>query len=277
VGPKEKSFHAGQRVAVAPNLGCGVCDTCASGSIDFCETAHAAIGVDMDGAFAEYVAIPERAVVLGNVVEMPESVSFEAGAANEALSCVYNGWERYHPEPGDTVLIIGAGAIGMMHAEMAFMSGAGKVILNDLSKDRLAYCKSLEPRLITVPGNPEQCVKDETRGKLADVVITACSVAAVQQEALFLAGLNGRVNFFGGLPAGKNSVQLDTNQIHYKELTIVGNTRSSLRQYRQTLHLIEKGVIKVDKLITHKFPVEDVKKAFDNADHQTGLKQAIVF
>jgi L-iditol 2-dehydrogenase len=149
--------------------------------------------------------------------------------------------------------------------------------MNDLSKPRLEECAAIEPKIITVSENLAERIKEETGGAGANVVITACSVAAVQQGAFALAALDGRVNVFGGLPADKSAVALDTNLIHYKQLTVTGTTRSSQRQYRATLDFIAKGLISLDPLITHSFPIQDVRKAFDNAAATIGLKQAIVF
>jgi L-iditol 2-dehydrogenase len=258
-----------------------------------------ALGVHMDGGFAEFVRIPADAVRLGNVVALdgapddtPGSaldgasvdtrggaprVSFEAAAANEAFSCVYSAFLRYRVHPGETVVIIGAGAIGLMHAKLAKMAGAAKIILNDLSADRLRECAAIEPSLIPVAGGLSEAVARETGGAGADVVITACSAAAAQKAAFTLAALNGRVNFFGGLPKGKELVELDTNQIHYKQLTVTGTTRASHEHYRKTLGFIASGLVDIDPLITHRYALTDIKKAFDNAANAVGLKQAIVF
>ena len=275
IGKDVTGYETGQRVCVAPNIGCGICDMCVSGNGHHCKKL-VAFGIHFDGGFAEYVRIPAAAIEHGHVTPLADEVSFEAAAANEAFACVYNAFERYGVEPGDVVLIIGAGAIGMMHAKLAFMAGASKVILNDLSEERLDMCKSLEPRLIVTAKDLKEVVGTETGGKGADVVITACSVQSVQEDAFNYAGLNGRVNFFGGLPTGK-SATLDTNQIHYKQLIVSGTTRSSLEQYRKTLDFIAKGIVEVDSLVTGRYPLGEVLTAFGNAAAQKGLKQAIIF
>jgi L-iditol 2-dehydrogenase len=271
-------YEEGQRVSVAPNIGCGICNFCISGNSHHCKKLIA-LGIHMDGGFAEFVRIPALAITHGHVTPLAESVSFEAAAANEAFACVYNSFERYQVNPGDVVLIIGAGAIGMMHAELAFMAGASCVILNDLSEERLALCKSIDPR-ITVAGsgsdNLREAVEKATGGLGADVVITACGVQSVQEDAFNYAGLNARVNFFGGLPAGKMA-SLDTNAIHYKQLIVSGTTRSNLEQYRKALDFIAKGIVDFDPLITDKYRIEEILTAFENAASQKGLKQAIVF
>ncbi|MDR1744844.1 MAG: alcohol dehydrogenase catalytic domain-containing protein [Planctomycetota bacterium] len=275
-GSRVKGYAPGQRVSVAPNIGCGICDFCVSGKSHHCKSLIA-LGIHMDGGFAEYVRVPAQAVKLGNVTPLDDAVTFEAAAANEAFACVYNAFERYGVRPGETVVIVGAGAIGMMHAKLAKMSGAAKIILNDLSEQRLAECAALDPELIIVKDDLPGRVNALTNGRGADVVITACSAAAAQRGAFALAGIDGRVNFFGGLPKGKENVELDTNVIHYKQLSVTGTTRSSHGQYRQTLRFIASGLVDVDSLVTHCWPLQDVLKAFDNAANGVGLKQAIVF
>ncbi len=276
VGDRVEGYRPGDRLAVAPNIGCGHCGFCVSGKSHHCGKLTA-LGIHLDGGFAEYVRIPAAAVRQGNLAPLGAKVSYAAAAANEALSCVYNAFERYQVHPGDTVLIIGAGAIGMMHARLAKMAGAAKIILNDLSAERLAECARLEPSLLIVTENLAARLADETGGKGADVVITACSAAAAQQAAFALAGVDGRVNFFGGLPKGKEKVELDTNIIHYKQLSVTGTTRASLGHYWKTLGFVGAGLMDLDSLVTHRFPLQDIRQAFANAEKAVGLKQVVVF
>jgi len=275
-GSRVSGYKAGQRVSIAPNIGCGICDFCVSGNSHHCEKLTA-LGVHMDGGFAEFVRIPKSAVQLGNVAVLDDSVSFEAGAANEAFACVINAYERYSVFPGDTVVIIGAGAIGIMHAKLAKMSGAAKIIISDLSDERLDECSKIEPSFITVNDDLHNRVMDETNGKGANVVVTACSVAPVQQIALTLASIDGRVNFFGGLPKGKENVELDTNIIHYKQLILTGTTRSSLWHYRRALSFISSGIVDIDPLVTHKYSINEIHTALDNMASAAGLKHVIEF
>ncbi|MCL2703183.1 MAG: alcohol dehydrogenase catalytic domain-containing protein [Defluviitaleaceae bacterium] len=275
-GMRVSGFKQGQRVAVAPNIGCGVCDLCVSGKSHHCGKLTA-IGVHMDGGFAEYVKIPAAAVRLGNVTPIADGVSFEAAAGNEALSCVYSAFERYGVNPGETVVIIGAGAIGLMHVKLAKMAGAAKIILNDISADRLAECVSIEPSIIAVKDNLPERVLEETGGAGANVIVTACSAAAAQRCAFELAALDGRVNFFGGLPKNGELVLLNANTIHYRQLSVTGTTRASHSHYRKTLRFIAAGLVSVDALITHRYALSDIHKAFENGMSAVGLKQAIVF
>ncbi len=276
VGDRVNGYRPGQRVSVAPNMGCGVCDYCVEGRSHHCGSLQA-LGIHIDGGCAEFVRIPAAAVQQGNVTPLDDAVSFEAAAANEAFSCVYNAFCRYGVNPGDTVVVVGAGAIGMMHASLAKMAGAAQIIMNDLSPQRLGECAKINPELVTVTDGLSERVRDLTNGRGADVVITACSAAAAQQGAFALAGVDGRVNFFGGLPKGREKVELDTNIIHYKQLSVTGTTRASLGHYRQTLRLVAGGLVDLDRLVTHRMPIEKIGEAFDNAANGVGLKQVVVF
>ena len=273
-GSRVSGYTSGMRVAVAPNYGCGVCDICIGGNTQMCGDAHA-LGVSVDGGFAEYVKIPANAVREGNITPISDNTGFEEAALAEPLSCVYNAYERIGINPGDKVLVIGAGPIGIMHAMMAVMAGASHVFINDLSRERLELAKNLVPSVISVTGNVREKLEKLTEGKLADVVITAASVSAIQEMAFSLAGLNGRIMFFGGLPKGKSLVYLDTNEIHYKQLTISGTTMQNLRQYRDCIKLIEEGVLKVKDLVTSSSPMDEISDVIARVAEGKGLKSVI--
>jgi L-iditol 2-dehydrogenase len=271
-------YREGDRVTIAPNMGCGTCDQCVSGNTQLC-AGYQAFGISIDGGFASYLRVPVAAVAQGNIAAIPDGVGFEEAALAEPFSCVYNGFLRCAITPGNRVLIIGAGPIGLMHAKLARMAGAAAVILNDLSEDRLAAGLKAEGSLIGIAGDEslKGRIDELTSGKGVDVCIIACPAAAAQQAALELTGINGRVLFFGGLPEGKSIVPLDTNLVHYKQLAISGTSRSSLIQFRQALRLLGGGRVRLKDLITGTFPVEGIGKAFDLVMRGVGLKNVIVF
>jgi L-iditol 2-dehydrogenase len=277
LGAGVHGYRDGMRVAVAPNMGCGVCNQCVSGNTQLCAD-YRAFGINIDGGFAEHLLVPAAAVRQGNLSEMPPGVDFAAAAVVEPLSCVYNAFLRCAIGPGDTVLVMGSGPIGLMHARLAKMGGAAKVFMNDINAERLAWCAGLEQAVIPVgsPGLAER-MKDETRGRGVDVVITANPSPESQVAALELAALNGRVMFFGGLPEGKNRVPLDTNLVHYKQITISGTTRQSLAQYRKTLALVGAGLVSLEGIVSRTWPVAETRAAFDEVMKGRGLKQVVTF
>ncbi len=270
-------FKEGMKVSLAPNFGCGLCNHCISGNTHLCRE-YRALGIHLDGGFAEYVKIPEAAVRQGNVMPVGESVSFDGAALNEPLSCVYTGLVKCDLSPGDTALIIGAGPIGMMYAKLALMWGAARVIITDISAERLDICQKVVSSLLTVSSSDlKRCVGELTDGEGADVCIVACSSPEAQANALELTAVNGRINFFGGLPAGREMVTLNSNLIHYKQLMITGSARASLSHFRKTLDFVENGLIEVTDLISKRTPLQEIAEVVALAGEASGLKNIIYF
>jgi L-iditol 2-dehydrogenase len=277
VGPGVSGYRAGMAVAVAPNMGCGVCDQCVSGNTQMCDT-YKAFGINIPGGFAPFMKVPREAVSQGNLAPIPEGGDFVSAALVEPLACVYNAFQRTAIVPGDTVLVIGAGPIGLMHAKVALMAGAAKVYMNDLSAERLALCRTAEPAIITLESaGLRERLASLTGGKGVSVCITAAPSGDAQVLALEVVGVNGRVMFFGGLPEGKSKVPLDTNLVHYKQITISGTSRQSLIQYRQTLALVASGRLVVKDLVTMSTPLDGIRASFEQVILGKGLKNVIEF
>ena len=195
---------------MAPNIGCGLCDKCVRGDFHLCND-YRAFGINMDGAFAEYIKVPKEALTHGNLMVIPEGVSPEEAAVNEPLSCVYNGFLKCDVQPGDFVLVVGSGPIGIMHAQLAKMAGAAKVIMNDLSKERLSESADIVSGLQTYHGDDlAGYIGEQTGARGLDVAVVACPSPEVQAAMLPLMNYGGRVIFFGGVPAGRQPVAIDT-------------------------------------------------------------------
>jgi L-iditol 2-dehydrogenase len=275
VGSSVPFYREGMRVALQPNIGCGICDRCVSGASHLCDT-YQAFGINMDGAFAEYIRIPAAAVAHGNLMILPDNISYEEASVTEPLSCVYNGFSKCFVKPGEYAMVVGAGPIGLMHAMLLLMAGA-TVLMNDISGDRLGLCRNILPRVKTYCGNDlPGFVKEQTGGRGLDIAITACPVPQVQSAMLSLMNYGGRINFFGGIPAGKEPVPIDTNLIHYKELYLTGSTRSSIIQFRTVLSFVAQG-LDVSGIITDRYGIADILSAFENARAAKGMKHIIVF
>jgi len=269
-------YEEGMQVAVAPNIGCGLCLRCVSGKPHLC-CAYKAFGINMDGAFAEYVKIPKTAILQGNLMPLPNGLTPEDATLNEPLSCVYNGFLKCEIAAGDNVLIVGAGPIGIMHAMFARIAGATKIIVCDLSWERLFQCQSvLEGIDVCQADQLADFVMEKTRGSGLDVAVIACPSAQMQSEVVPLMNYGGRVNFFGGIPASEQMVPINTNLVHYKELCLTGSTRASTEHFRKTLGFISEGLIDVKKLITARFHISNILSAFD-MDNGLSLKKLITF
>lgn len=276
VGNQVQGLKPGARVAIAPNVGCGRCDMCVQGWNQLCPD-YEAFGISLDGGFEEYMKITAPAIRQGNVLAIPDDVSYLEAVLAEPLSCVYNGFEAIAVRPGDTVVIFGAGPIGLLHVQLAKLGGAVKVILCEPIEERLWEGKRYGADVLVNPEKDdiEGVVRLETGGKGADAVITAASVARIQQQALEVAGVLGRINFFGGLPGGQEVTPLNTNLIHYKQLKVTGTTGSNHRQYRKAMELIAAHKIDVRSLIGKVYPLEAIREAFELGS--TGKKIAISF
>jgi L-iditol 2-dehydrogenase len=277
VGSMVKSLIPGMRVAIAPNIGCGVCQQCIQGRSHLCPI-YDAFGITLDGAFTEYILIPKEAIQQGNIVSVPERVSFEEAALNEPFSCCYNGSRACGIEPGDSVLIVGAGPIGIMHLFLASLSGASKVVISEMIEERLAGALEFGADLAV---NPEKedlvaAIKEVTDGRGVDVIIVAAPSPAAQEQALDLAASQGRINFFGGLPQGREFINFDSNRVHYRQLVVTGTTGSSNYQYRKSMEIVASGRVDLSSLISARFPLTEVTEAFSLAASKKAMKVLII-
>ena len=274
VGARVRDFAKGDRVAVAPNVGCGTCHLCVQGFHQLCP-ANEAFGITLDGGFEEYMKVP--AFALGNVAKIPAAMGFEEATLIEPLSCVFNAYEAHRTVPGDTVCVIGAGPIGTLHVLMNKMAG-GRIVVVDLSPPRLEAIMEAGADFVVNSAEVDLTARmlEITGGRGADVVITALSVPEMQQAALEIAGAHGRVCFFGGMPKEKENVTLNTNLIHYKELMVTATTGSSIQDFHNALRIIATGHLDVKSLITARFPLGDTVAAFDYASAGKGLKAVVV-
>lgn len=277
VGSRVSGYAVGQRVAVAPNMGCGTCGECVKGDYHLCPD-YQALGVQLDGGFAEYMVIPERAVRFGNIVPLPDPVSFDHAALIEPLSCVYNGILQCPIRLGDDVLIIGAGTIGIMYAQLAKKSGAGRVFVANRSPGRLALAAKIDDSWIRVEsGRLKEQIHEMTEGRGVDVCVTANPSPEAQRLAVEVTAMNGRINFFGGLPKNAGNAAIDTNLIHYRQILATGSTKANNHHFRKTLQFIAAGLIDVDRLVSSRFPIAEFGHAVANAARPEGIKTLITF
>ena len=277
VGAKVKGYSPGMRIAVPPNVGCGHCPMCMQGLNQLCKD-YEAFGISYDGGFQEYMRIPENAIREGNVIELPEHLSYEEAAMVEPFSCTYHSYKALGTVPNEVVVIVGAGPIGACHVMINRLAGASKMIVADVSDSRLAEIKKFGVDITVNSAQEDLAARIDaiTGSRGADVVITACSVPEVQQTALEIAAIHGRINFFGGMPKGKEMVTLNTNLIHYKELTALATTGSSIRDFYESMQIAASGKIPLAALQTASFSVSEAKEAFEYALSGSGMKALIV-
>ncbi|MCM8803954.1 MAG: zinc-dependent dehydrogenase [Candidatus Omnitrophica bacterium] len=276
VGKNIKEFKEGDRVAVAPAIPCGKCYYCRKGQQTMCDNLKA-IGYHYDGGFAEYMLVPEIAVLNGCVNKIPANLSFELACLAEPLACVINGQILSRIETGDIVLIIGAGPIGILHSLLAKINGAGKIIIADISEGRIKESEFTGCYLIDM--NKKDIydeVKRITDGHMADRVIVAVGSKQAQELSLKLVAKRGSINFFGGLPKESPYIQFDSNLLHYGEFFVVGTHGSTPLHNKIAIELLSSGRIELEKIITHKLPLERIKEGYQIVENKKGLKVLIL-
>jgi L-iditol 2-dehydrogenase len=269
-------FYEGQRVAVAPAIPCGHCRYCRCGIETMCERLRS-IGYQFDGGLAEFMIVPASAVRAGCVNTLPDGVSFEEAALAEPLACVINAQELLGVRDGDSVVVIGTGPVGCLHAALAKVHGAAKVMAVDLRPDRLAMAPMFGADVL-IDGSRENVrarVLEETEGAGASVVIVAAPSHRAQEEAITLAGRRGRINFFGGLPKTNPMISLDANAVHYGELTIVGSYGSRPAHNRHALALVASGQVPIRRLIGLELPLERVHEGLLAVEEGRAMKVVV--
>ena len=276
LSPGVTGFSVGDRVAVAPAIGCGTCVSCRRGNTNMCD-ALTTIGYQYDGGFAEYMEIPEQAFAMGNVNKLPETGDLAQYTLAEPLACAINAHTYLHMQKGDSVIIFGAGYIGCMHAELAALNGAEKIAIIEVSEPRRREALAHLPGIsVFTPEEAPEKVVSMTGGNGADVAIVACSSGPAQTSALSMLGKRGRLSLFGGL-VGEPVGFLDSNLIHYKEISVFGVHASTPGQNRQAIDLIREGKINVDKYITRRYALQDIEQAFADINAGEVLKAIVTF
>jgi L-iditol 2-dehydrogenase len=243
----------GRRVVAANSAPCGECPPCRRGDEARCENLRPFL----NGAYAEYVLVPER-IAERNVLPVPPALAPEVAAMVEPLACGLRGVERAEIDAGQDVAILGPGPMGLMVAAAARDAGARVVVVGGRSERReLARSFGAEP------GD----------GAGADVVVEAAGTEQAWQDAVTLARPGGTVLLFGGLPA-ETAVPLDAHRLHYEELTVRGSFHHTPRHVRAALAFLASGAYPWELLITHRVGLESVAGLF--ADPPRDLLKAAV-
>jgi L-iditol 2-dehydrogenase len=276
VGSQVNRFKPGDRVAIGADVPCGECAFCRDGMANNCAVNYA-MGYQFPGGFSEYLLIDPLVISYGPIHKIPDNLDYDEAALAEPLACCINGLELAWVSLGDIVVIIGAGPVGCMMAELARYMGARKVIVSQRSKTRLEMAKKYDIDVLISATEEDftQRVMEETGGLGADVVATACSSLEAQAQAIPVIKNRGRINFFAGLPKGTDPLILDTNIIHYKESYLFGSHGSTPRHHRMALEMLASGRINARKFISHKFGLDQIMDAFNMVESRQGMKVVV--
>ncbi|MHB1274598.1 MAG: alcohol dehydrogenase catalytic domain-containing protein [Candidatus Humimicrobiaceae bacterium] len=275
-GRKVKMFEIGDRVNIAPVVPCLKCAYCKKGKMEVCDN-KIIFGFDIDGGFAEFLRVPEIAINAGCINKIGNALSFEEGTFTEPLAVVLNSQERSGIGKGDTVLIIGAGPIGILQIQTAKYNSAKKVIVAEISEDRLNIAKKFKPNVLINTRETDliEAILQETDGEGVDAVMVCASVKTLFESSLKVVKKLGRINYFAGLPKEDSKIMIDANIVHYNEIEITGSSDSTPLQNRTALNLLDSKKIRVNDLITHKFYLDDYFEGLHIASSGKAMKVVI--
>jgi len=269
VGPAVKNFKPGDRVVTETWGGCGDCYYCRLGMFNHC-MYQTRIGQKADGGMTDYVVVPAI-----SLYRIPDNMPFDEAAVIEPVGVALRGWERIRNfKPGDTVVVMGPGPIGILGGLIAKVAGAITVIITGLpiDKTRLTLARQLGLETITVEGeNAQEKIKSLTQGRGAEVVLDLSGGPGSLSQAISFAKIGGEISLIGISPPSETPLQL----IAFKELTIHGSFRRLPSTWYRAIKLVASRRIDVRPLITHRFPVARAEEAFQTLFSRQAIKAII--
>ncbi len=275
VGRRVEGYQVGDRISLAPSLPCGQCAMCGRGLFNLCDH-RLPVGTIIDGGFAEYLEIPARAIALGYVVKIPDSLSDDEAALCEPLACVINGQNLARVGSPDLVVVIGGGPMGVIHAITARARGATRVILVEGSEKRVEMIRRIgfpiDEVICSATEDPGAAVGRAAGGRPVDVVINAAPSLAAVDLAFRLAPKMGRISLFASVPKDNPSLSVDVNNIHYKQLSVFGASDSTAKDHREAVSLLASGRVDIKPLISDVRELRDFFAAIDRIKAQDALK-----
>ncbi len=276
LGEGVDGFSIGQRVAVCPIIACGRCYYCLRGLRNRC-LKRVTLGYEEDGGLAQYAVIPAAVVAIGHVLPVPEGLPSERAALMEPLACVLNSLETCRLQPGGSLVLLGAGPMGLLHLLLARTMGIATVIVSEMLEERREYARRFGASLILDPQTDDltAAVLDATGGLGADAVVVTTGVGELLAAALPIVRRQGVINLFAGFPPD-TAVNFDPNSVHYSEVILTGSQNATSEQYRRALHLLT-IMPQATELNTHVFPIADGPKAYESRLGMDGLKSLVIF
>ena len=255
IGKHVSSLQVGDHVTVDPNIYCGTCHYCKIGKKNMCQNLFA-IGVNRDGGFAEECVVPEKQCVL-----LDKNLPLKYGAMTEPLACCLHGIDIAGIRPGDTVCVIGDGAIGLLMVQLAKLSGASKVLLSAPIESRREIGLSLGADIVVNPTKENLLarIREEFLSEGADVVIECVGSIQATEQAVAAADRGGTVLLFS-VPKAGATYGLRMESVFQKELKICGSFVNPDTHGRAAA-LISSGKIHLDPILTHSYPVDQLENA----------------
>lgn len=255
VGQNVTKIKPGDHVTVDPNMYCGNCVPCRMGKKQNCENLYA-LGVNTNGGFAEFCICPQNQAFIVN-----PDIDFDEAAMTEPLACVLHGIDQLHIQPGQNVLVIGGGTIGLLMAQMVKITGASSVILSEPIKSRREIGLEIGVDAVIDPVQEDLTDRLEiiTGRKGADVVIECVGSKRTSEQAFQAAAAGATILLFG-VPSPEAVAELPLFDVYKKELKIVGSMINP-DTHQRAIRLLNNHRIEIKKLITHIFDIQQVENA----------------
>jgi L-iditol 2-dehydrogenase len=278
IGKGVEGFKEGDHVMGVHSAPCLECRYCKKGMYNLCDCIMSKKAL---GAFAEYLLLPAT-VVKHNLFHKPACLGFNEAALLEPLSCVVHPYRKFMNTPSvkkerikdiETVLVIGAGPIGLIHLAYLKMHGI-KVIACDISKERLATARKMGADRNAFPDEVVSALNEVTGNLGADLVIECTGQKGVWEKSVHYPRRGGTVVLFGGCPAG-DVVTYDTHRLHYDEITLMGSFHYSPDDVKTAYDALTENKIDLSPLISGEFPLNDIDKAFSLLKESKGIKYVI--
>ena len=266
IGANVTKFKVGDRVTANLFDPCGRCRYCIRGKSNLCKNPRRTGSY----SYATYVQAHENVTF-----KIADDISYNEASFSEPLSCVYHGFLMSNVSPGDNVLVIGAGPIGLLHIQVAKKVGAARVLVSELKDERLAVAKIMGASAGINPAKEDfkARVLEETDGIGPDVIIVAVPSIKAVEQALEVIGKTGTINLFAGIKSKDTKyLQLDPNVIHYGELIVTGSHNKTTLDFETSVRLINNKTIDVKPLISHEIAFSKLMEGYDIVEKQQGLK-----
>ncbi len=276
---RDSSLTEGDLVQVWPGITCGKCRPCQRGEDNRCHEMNI-LGFNQDGGFAKLLALPGQCVSKGLNL-LPNGADPCISALAEPLACCINGQEMARVSKGDFVLILGAGPIGCLHALLAELSGAEKIIIVEKIPERILqiskHCRVDAISSDTIdPGESfAGVILEKTGGAGVDVILTASPEFRIDNNLHKLLAPGGRICIFSGPRPGNYEELISLRSIHYREQTITGSYGCSSQQNRKAAELLTTGMINADWIITKKTHISGIQDALSHSSKRSGLKSVV--
>jgi len=259
IGEGVTRFRVGDRVFVTHHVPCGECRYCRQGHSSVCETLRRTHF--HPGGFAEYVRVPQINVELGTL-PLPDELSFDEGSFIEPLACVVRGQRMARLQGGQSVLVIGSGAAGLLHIQLARALGASRVVASDINESRLRVARALGADAVLPAGDLAQGLPAVNEGRLADLVVVCTAAAPALRQALRCVDRGGTVLFFAPTPEGVE-VPVPLFELWRDEVTLATSYAAGPQDIAEAIELLRSRRVRVAEMITHRLSLAEAGRGFE--------------